>query len=479
VTVNRDADIVVMTTEIYRNMLYAAESGRTVGGLEWSHESAVNSLFAVVLDEFHFLNHPERGTVWEESVIISPPSVLICALSATLTNQNARELTDWINAIHGPTKLIHSHTRPVPLRVHFATRNSLEPLFEDATRVWRNEGEKDAEKPALNPELERDRKQRVRGGEVPRPSVVVKRLVERGMVPVIYFVFSRMMCDRMARQVAEERGTLVTASERDVITERLDTFLSSNAELEHSGVPHLIYNGVAAHHAGILPLWKAFIEELFQDGLIKVVFATETLAAGINMPAKTTVISAMTKRSQDGYLPLSTSDTLQMAGRAGRRGKDSVGHVVIVQSLETGAAEAHRILTNEVEPLTSKFAPNYGLVLNILQKKSLEESRLVLERSFGNFIFETRGEGAVFEKARQILKDIDLKELKSYITLRERVKDLHSHLSELEAKVKRRLLTKVATNLTSGDNMLLALQKKYILKHVFLIQRSFSSCFYC
>ncbi len=361
ISINRDAPIVVMTTEIFRNMLYGTrigEVGTSMVGVE-----------AVVLDECHYMNDKQRGTVWEESIIYCPPHIQLVALSATVAN--SQQLTDWISAVHGATELIYSDFRPVPLEFHFVNPKGILPLLDLHTAK-------------LNPKLKSSRPSGSRkSDDVPSIGFVVSKLAEREMLPAIYFIFSRRGCDKAVADMASMK--LVNDFESAQLKSRIDEFLAKNPDAARAGQVEPLYRGIAAHHAGILPAWKVLVEELFAQGLIKVVFATETLAAGINMPARTTVISSLSKRTDQGHRLLTASEFLQMAGRAGRRGKDVVGYVVTTQTRFEGAKEASDFATAAADPLVSQFTPTYGMVLNLLQTHNLEEARELVERSFGQF----------------------------------------------------------------------------------------------
>ncbi|MGD1853557.1 MAG: DEAD/DEAH box helicase [Leptolyngbyaceae cyanobacterium] len=366
-SINRDAPILVMTTEIFRNMLY----GTTMGEVG----EAVKDLQTVVLDECHYMNDRQRGTVWEESIIYCPPKIQLVGLSATVANGD--QLTDWITKIHGPSQLVYSDFRPVPLTIHFATGKGLFPLLNE-------------KKTALHGRLKRHRKPpRRQKGQKKKPltannAFIVSQLQQKDMLPAIFFIFSRKGCDKAVQTI--NSFSLVNLTESELLKERIDAFLAANPEAARAGQVEPLYRGVAAHHAGLLPAWKGLVEELFQSGLIKVVFATETLAAGINMPARTTVISSLSKRTDSGHRLLHASEFLQMAGRAGRRGMDDEGHVVTVETPFEGAQEAGYIALAKPDPLVSQFTPSYGMVLNLLQTHSLEETRDLVERSFGQYL---------------------------------------------------------------------------------------------
>lgn len=367
VSINRDAPILVMTTEIFRNMLYGTpigEVGTSLVGVE-----------AVVLDECHYMNDRQRGTVWEESIIYCPNEIQLVALSATVDNSD--QLTDWIHTVHGPTELIYSDFRPVPLRFHYCTPKGLFPLLDDSQK-------------RMNPRLKPKGGQAGRVGkrspkqESPTLAYVLSQLRQRDMLPAIYFIFSRRGCDQAVNAVGDI--SLVNEAEAKELKRQIDDFLEHNPEVGRSDRVEPLYRGIAAHHAGILPAWKGLVEELFQQGLIKVVFATETLAAGINMPARTTVISTLSKRTDLGHRLLTASEFLQMAGRAGRRGMDVLGYVVTVQTPFEGAREAAYLATAGADPLVSQFTPSYGMVLNLLQTHTLDEAKDLVERSFGQYL---------------------------------------------------------------------------------------------
>jgi superfamily II RNA helicase len=302
-SVNREASIVVMTTEIFRNMLYAEAD---------EHDDPLADVEAVVLDECHYMNDSQRGTVWEESIIHCPPPIQLVALSATVAN--AGQLTDWIEKVHGPTTLIVSDHRPVPLQFSFCSAKGLHPLLNEAgtglhpnCKVWR----------APKGQKRKGRSNKPPQPEAPPISFVVAQMAQRDMLPAIYFIFSRRNCDKSVRDLGAQ--CLVTQDEQARIQARLAAYSAANPEAVRDGIhADALMRGIAAHHAGVLPAWKELIEELFQQGLVKVVFATETLAAGINMPARSTVIASLSKRTERGHRPLMGSEFLQMAGRAGR-----------------------------------------------------------------------------------------------------------------------------------------------------------------
>ncbi|MTJ06445.1 RNA helicase [Anabaena sp. UHCC 0204] len=411
-SIHRDAPILVMTTEIFRNMLY----GTPIGQIGIS----LTDVEAVVLDECHYMNDRQRGTVWEESIIYCPRSVQLVALSATVANSD--QLTSWLNQVHGPTDLIYSDFRPVPLEFNFCNPKGLFPLLNETNTK-------------INPRLvKRGKKGFWEKGKAGRPEppgliYTLSQLQQRDMLPAIYFIFSRRGCDKAVEEVGDL--WLVNNEESQILRRQIDDFLSRNPDAGRSGQIAPLYRGVAAHHAGILPAWKGLVEELFQQGLIKVVFATETLAAGINMPARTTVISTLSKRTDNGHRLLNASEFLQMAGRAGRRGMDLQGYVVTLQTPFEGAKEASYLATSQPDPLVSQFTPSYGMVLNLLQTHTIEKARELIERSFGQYMSNLHLQPD-FEEIAQVqgelsqiqaqLSTIDENELMVYEKLRQRLK---------------------------------------------------------
>ncbi|MBE9219050.1 DEAD/DEAH box helicase [Dolichospermum flos-aquae] len=411
-SIHRDAPILVMTTEIFRNMLY----GTPIGQIGIS----LTDVEAVVLDECHYMNDRQRGTVWEESIIYCPRSIQLVALSATVANSD--QLTSWLNHVHGPTDLIYSDFRPVPLEFNFCNPKGLFPLLNETNSK-------------INPRLVKRAKkgywEKGKAGRPEPPSIIytLNQLQERDMLPAIYFIFSRRGCDKAVEEVGDL--WLVNNDESQILRKQIDEFLRKNPDAARTGQVAPLYRGIAAHHAGILPAWKGLVEELFQQGLIKVVFATETLAAGINMPARTTVISTLSKRTDNGHRLLNASEFLQMAGRAGRRGMDLQGYVVTLQTPFEGAKEASYLATAKADPLVSQFTPSYGMVLNLLQTHTIEKARELIERSFGQYMsnlhlqpdFEELAQfKAELGQIQRQLAAIDENELMVYEKLRQRLK---------------------------------------------------------
>ena len=364
-TINRDAQIVVMTTEVFRNMLY----GTTFGSLT----DNLKDVKYVVLDEVHYMNDESRGTVWEESIIYCPTNIQIIALSATV--QNSRQLTDWINTVHSKTEHIYTDFRPVPLRFFYydsSKPNTVLPLMTP-------EG-------ALNKKIRPESKYKYFNSKksIKNPCTdIVLALQEKNMLPCIYFTFSRKKCDENAIKCSSI--DLLTKEESIKAAQMVDEYIAENPYLYNNPHIELVKRGIASHHAGLLPGWKNLVERMFQNGLIKVVFATETLAAGINMPARTTIISSISKRTDEGHRILTANEFLQMSGRAGRRGMDEIGYVVIVGTPFQSPEEVYELATSGSNPLESKFSPSYSMVLNLLQRFSLDEAKELILKTFGYF----------------------------------------------------------------------------------------------
>ncbi|OGI00956.1 MAG: hypothetical protein A2Y25_06750 [Candidatus Melainabacteria bacterium GWF2_37_15] len=364
ISICRDAQIVVMTTEVFRNMLY----GTTLGKIE---ENLKNVNY-VVLDEVHYMNDEQRGTVWEESIIYCPNYVKIVALSATIAN--AQELTNWINEVHGKTELVNSDFRPVPLRFFYfaeSYENRILPLFTPNGTLNKS----------IRPERRTRRFERRLGKEEKLHVKLIKVLNDKDMLPAIYFTFSRKRCNKNAEDCINLN--LLNKFEERRLNQIIDEYIVENPYLAKHKQLEYLYHGVAAHHAGLLPGWKGLIEKLFQQGLIKAVFATETLAAGINMPARTTIISSISKKSDEGHRILTPSEYLQMSGRAGRRGMDEVGYVVTIGDPFHPPEEIAELASSAANPLESRFTPGYSMVMNLLQKFSVEEARELILKSFG------------------------------------------------------------------------------------------------
>ncbi len=363
-SINRNAQIVVMTTEVFRNMLYGTNFGSVTDNMK--------DVKYVVLDEVHYMNDEQRGTVWEESIIYCPTNVQIIALSATVAN--ADELTDWINTVHSKTELVDTDFRPVPLRFYYFDSSQPSKLLPLLTPSGQLNKKIKPEKRVFGKKLQNKRSY---------VKDIIRNLKENDMLPAIYFTFSRKKCDEQMEKCSSLE--LVTKGEQAQIKQFIDEYIAENPHLYNNKHIEYLLQGVASHHAGLLPAWKNLVEKLFQKGLIKVVFATETLAAGINMPARSTVISSTSKRTDSGHRMLTASEFLQMSGRAGRRGMDEVGYVTVVGTQFQSPEEVAELVLSDANPLESRFSPSYSMVLNLLQRFSLDEAKELILKSFGYF----------------------------------------------------------------------------------------------
>lgn len=424
ISINREAPIVVMTTEVFRNMLYGTILGDVTRNLR--------DVAFVILDECHYMNDAERGTVWEESIIYAPKNIQLVALSATVAN--AEELTTWIDETHGPTGLVLSDFRPVPLRFHYFGDRHIYPLLSPGkgvnTLLKSRFGSKKHHK---------DRKRRSGPVLGASPNDVLAVLSGRNMLPAIYFLFSRRGCEESMKRA---RGIpLINLSEQAELKEVIASFIKDHPNLQnHPHLPYL-FEGMSVHHAGMLPSWKGLVEKLFQRGLLKVVFATETLAAGINMPARSTVISSIYKRADEGHRELTASEFLQMSGRAGRRGMDEVGHVVVLHHPFEPVEDAAKLAVAPADPLSSRFTPSYGMVLNLLERHTLEDARDLIERSFGQFLVNQQLEPLFeqkmsweteLERLQSPLCPTEIGDLPLYAQRLEMIRSKHKQLKNME-----------------------------------------------
>ena len=380
-SINGDAPVVVMTTEVLRNMIY----GRS---------KALDLLDVVVLDEVHFLQDAYRGPVWEEVIIHLPSQVRLVCLSATVSN--AQELADWISTVRGPTSAVVEERRPVRLenlyfvgdRTH--DRMHVLPVLVGGRpnqQALRIDGEA-----ARSPRGGRGRRGTMGRRKLYTPSRldVVEMLEREGMLPAIYFIFSRNQCDEAARAMLAAGARLTTGDERDriraIVDERLDGLDPADlAVLGYGQFLAQLEAGVAAHHAGMVPPFKEVVEACFVEGLVKVVFATETLAVGINMPAKCVVIEKLTKFTGDHHAFLSPGEYTQLTGRAGRRGIDELGHAVVLWSPFVPFDQVAALASSRVFHLNSAFRPTYNMAANLVRSYTSEQAHHLLNLSFAQY----------------------------------------------------------------------------------------------
>jgi ATP-dependent RNA helicase HelY len=386
-SINSEAPVVVMTTEVLRNMLYA-------------NSSTLQNLGFVVMDEVHYLADRFRGAVWEETLIHLPESVQIAALSATVSN--AEEFGDWLHTIRGNTKVIVTEKRPVPLYQHVLMGNKLLELFNEDGKV---NPQVLREERASFRNIRRDKWREDRSERLTRPEVI-ERLDREHLLPVIVFIFSRGACDQAVKQCLHSGLRLTSKEEKEEILAFIEDRVVglSEADLSVLGFSdwcESLSRGVAAHHAGLLPIFKEIIEDLFQKNLIKVVFATETLALGINMPARTVLLERLSKWNGEGHVPVTPGEYTQLTGRAGRRGIDIEGNAVILWSNDIDASTAAGLASTRTYPLRSSFKPTYNMTVNLVHQMGRERARTSLGSSFAQF----QADKAVVGISNQILKN--------------------------------------------------------------------------
>jgi ATP-dependent RNA helicase HelY len=398
-SVNSDAPVIVMTTEVLRNMLYVSSP-------------ALLGLAYVVLDEVHYLGDRFRGAVWEEAIIHLPDSVALVSLSATVSN--AEEFGDWLISVRGDTKVVVHEQRPVPLWQHLLVGSRLFDLFDDQAvdptkvdeQLKRYISERmrhfDANSYGYRGRGGRDRASS-RSWRPPDRTDVISRLEQAGLLPAITFIFSRAGCDAAVRQCLNAGLWLTNADERDQIAEIVE---ARTAALPPEDLEVLGYwdwldglrRGVAAHHAGLVPLFKETVEALFVRGLVKAVFATETLALGINMPARTVVLEKLSKFNGETHADLTPGEFTQLTGRAGRRGIDVEGHAVVVWAPEVDPGRLAGLASTRTYPLRSSFRPSYNMAVNLVAQMGRPASRRLLESSFAQF----QADRSVVGLARQL-----------------------------------------------------------------------------
>jgi ATP-dependent RNA helicase HelY len=429
-SINGEADILVMTTEVLRNMLYAGSNTLT-------------NLGCVVMDEVHYLADKFRGAVWEEVLIHLMESVQVISLSATVSN--AEEFGEWLGEVRGETEVIVSEIRPIPLFQHVLIGNRLMDLFDQPGKI--------------NPEiLQREREAirrsslgRNRRGRYDEPSDrmsradIIEKLQRENLLPAITFIFSRVGCDAAVKQCLHAGLRLTSPEERTEIRQIALRYTQNIAEedLEVLGFQEwltALERGIAAHHAGLLPSFKGAVEDLFQRGLVKAVFATETLALGINMPARTVVLEKLIKFNGEAHVPITPGEYTQLTGRAGRRGIDIEGNAVIQWSPTVDSASAAGLASTRTYPLRSSFSPTYNMAINLISRFGRETARRSLESSFAQF----QADRAVVGLTRQIRKNETL--------IQELMKDAQCHLGDFSEYARlRRSIKEVEVLLSRRD----------------------------
>lgn len=407
VNINPGANLVIMTTEILRNILY-------------QDKSRLDSVSYVVIDECHYMNDDERGTVWEETIIHSPPHIKFIALSATLSN--AKEIVSWMASLRPQIKLIEYNIRPVPLYYYYYVSGKIMSFFTENGEV--------------NPKMYKYVHTSNRKLNAPYEIInsLLKQLYKADMLPAIYFIFSRQACEHTLLECLRSNIYLTNHDEYQEIVEHIKKTLDDYPFLKETGsltnsVLRALPFGIAVHHAGLVPILRSLIEVLFQKCLIKIIFATETLAAGINMPARTTIVSSLSKRVDDGHRLLTVNEFTQMTGRAGRRGKDTIGNSLIIYDGYQGLFEAKELIDGKLEPITSHFSLSYNMVINLLSNFSPEQIPTVLKLSFGQYL----------ANKKIINRQLTLKNMQNNINKlqnRTTAKDEYKLIKKLERKIK-------------------------------------------
>ncbi len=403
--INGEAPVVVMTTEVLRNMIYAASP-------------ALRGLRYVVLDEVHFLQDAYRGQVWEEVMVHLPADVSLVCLSATVSN--AEELAEWISTVRGPTEAVIEERRPVELRnLYCVGDKTTQDLHLLPTLV---DGRPNAEADRLD-----DEALHVRGTTrgrprrrffTPRRIELIERLQDESMLPAITFIFSRKACDD-ARDACLDAGLRLTTPDerarvRAIVNER--TASLADADLDVLGFDRFLAGlemGVAAHHAGMVPPFKEAVEACFTEGLTKAVFATETLALGVNMPARSVVIERLTKFSGERRELLTPGEYTQLTGRAGRRGIDEVGYAIVLWSPFVPFEQVASLASSRTYALRSAFRPTYNMAANLVRRYQPEQAHHLLNLSFAQFQAD-----------------------KAVVRLEARIERQHARLDRLEAEAR-------------------------------------------
>jgi ATP-dependent RNA helicase HelY len=467
-SVNADAPVVVMTTEVLRNMLYA-------------DSPALQGLSYVVMDEVHFLADRMRGPVWEEVILHLPDEVRVVSLSATVSN--AEEFGGWIQTVRGDTTVVVDEHRPVPLWQHVLVGKRLFDLFD-----YRADEPADTGQPRVDPELlrhiahrrEADRLSdwQPRRGRPARPGrprfyrpparpEVIAILDSQGLLPAITFVFSRAGCDAAVAQCLRSPLRLTTEEERAQIAEVIDHRCGDLADSDLAVLGYYewregLLRGLAAHHAGMLPAFRHTVEELFTAGLIKAVFATETLALGINMPARTVVLERLVKFNGEQHMPLTPGEYTQLTGRAGRRGIDVEGHAVVLWNPSEDTTEPSAVAglaSTRTFPLRSSFAPSYNMTINLVHRMGPEQAHQLLEQSFAQYQADRSVVGLVrgIERGNRMLHEIAAElggpeaPILEYARLRARISEMERAQSRASRLQRREAASDALAALRRGD----------------------------
>lgn len=443
VAINGDAPLIVMTTEVARNMIY---QGRDLSDLR-----------AIVLDEVHYLADRFRGPVWEEVIIHAPRHVQIVALSATVSN--AEEFGDWIDSVRSGCDIIVSENRPVPLYQHMLVGRQIIDLYAAETgkkinpqlrsAIFKHRGVASRNARQNTRHLAGGRRMRdVQGRpkKASRPQVAIS-LDRANLLPAIYFIFSRNACEDAVEQILGAGITLTTEEERGKIQAFVEKSIAhlSGEELSVLRIhtwQQALEAGVAAHHAGLLPVMKETVEKLFAAGLVKLVFATETLALGINMPARTVVLEALRKWNGVARVPLSPGEYTQLTGRAGRRGIDVEGHALVLYQDDHEPELVASLASKRTYPLISAFRPTYNMVANLAATGDLASARAVMDQCFAQFqadrkVVDLATDAKAAQAQMEALSDsvqCHLGDAQEYFAAREELTRLQKELSKQKSQ---------------------------------------------
>jgi ATP-dependent RNA helicase HelY len=449
-SINGEAPVVVMTTEVLRNMLYAGSS-------------TLDQLGFVVMDEVHYLADRFRGPVWEEVIIHLPEGILLAALSATVSN--AEEFGEWLGTVRGTTEIIVDEHRPVPLWQQVMVGDRLLDLFVDEAHHRVNpELLRVARESSRLPEQRRRGRRPSRDRLTPWRTDVVTELHDDHLLPGITFIFSRAGCDAAVQQCLSAGLMLTTPEERRLI-EGIVEARTSNLPHEDLGVLGYdtwregLRRGVAAHHAGLLWMFKEVVEDLFQRGLVKMVFATETLALGINMPARTVVLERLVKWNGENHVDITPGEYTQLTGRAGRRGIDVEGHAVVVWHPGLDPQALAGLASTRTYPLRSSFRPSYNMAVSLIRRMGRTEARDILETSFAQFQAD-RGVVALAAQVRRNDEALQgyreamqchLGDFEDYAALRRRLSDVERGAAKERSSKDRAAVENSLRGLRTGD----------------------------
>jgi len=384
-TIDKNKDLVIATTEILRNMIFSKDQKLTNTGL-------------IILDEVHYLGDTERGTTWEEILIHADLDIKFLCLSATIKNKN--EFLEWIVSLRGPTSLIEHNQRPVPLEISLVTSNKM----SNNIKILKSTNKKKDNNNSKLSKLTQNSKK-------PNLDEQINYLEDKSLTPCIFFYFSRERVESKARQLANKRKVV---DEHKIIRDKFHEIFDDLEVLDHSLLnldEHLWMwsRGVAFHHAGLAPIVKEFIEFLFLNKYINFLFATETLALGINMPAKSIYLDRLNKYDGIKTRLISQSEFLQLTGRAGRRGIDDKGYAFLSFDKNINPEWYSNLFSLESSSLNSAFSINYSSILNLLNIYTREESIELLNKSFFAFqnSFKIRSLKNAFNSKLQVLKDLN------------------------------------------------------------------------